>query len=202
MYVYINTFFFTICRKKIEMSDTIISTSSHLLAIHPGKNIWNDQIDVVLRNAHHIKHSKYSSKTQRNKATAAYQVHFGKTTYPGSQVKKWFYVLDGKALTREELLALTTSQRKRIKRLAHFYDRKGSKLLEGEVGVALETWLFAAAALYKSSPERYENMMKLTEPFIADGQTISLRLVPNLPFTNGTINYVEPVSGAVSICMH
>ena len=185
------------------MPDSIISTSSHLLAIHPGNNIGCDQIDVILRNAHNIKHSKYSSKTQRNKATAAYQVHLGKTTYPGSQVKKWFYVLDGKALTREELLALTTSQRKRIKRLALFYDRKGSKLLQGEIGVALVTWLYsAAAALYESSPERYEKMMELTEPFIADGQTISLRLVPTLPFTNGTINYVEPVPGAVRICMH
>ena len=41
-------------------------------------------------------------------------------------------------------------------------------------------------------------MMELTEPFTCDGQTISLRLLDHLPFTNGTINYVEP--RGVSVC--
>ena len=175
------------------MTVTHIDTEEHLLAIHPGGNIGSETIGTILRNAHLLKNAKYSSKTQRNKSTPAYQVHFGKTNYPGSQVKKWFYVLDGKVVSSFE--GLPPNDRKRIKRLGLFYDRKGSKLLEGEIGEVVKTWLVhAAIELRKSSPDRYRRMMELTEPFTVDGETISLRLVPNLPFTNGTINYVEPDS--------
>ena len=170
-------------------TQTHVRTETQLLVTYEGNNITETQKNIIKRNARLIKHAKYSSKTTRNDGTEAFQVHFGKTNYAGSQVKKWYYVLNGNALSRQELLDLSPADRKKIKRYGLFYDRKGSALLEGEVGEAVRTWLtHAALALYTSSPERYQKMMELTEPFICDGQTISLRLVDNLPFTNGTIN--------------
>ena len=174
-------------------TQTHLSTDTQLLVLCPGNSITNAQVDVVRRNASLIKSQMYSNRTTRNDGTGAFQVHFGKTTFAGSHVKKWYYILDGNALSRQELLDLTPSERQKIKRHGLFYDRKGSALLDGEVGRAFRNWLkHAADALYVSSPERYQNMMELTEPFVCDGRTVSLRLVDDIPFTNGTISYVEP----------
>ena len=181
-----------------QTSVTHIHNQTHKLIVHNGNTITPYQLRIVKRNAHLIKSPKYSSKTTRNDGTEAFQVHFGKTNFAGAQVEKWFYVLNGKALSRHELIDPTLAERKKIKRYAMFYERKGSALLEGKLGDALREWLLhAAVALCEASPETYVKMMELTEPFVCDGQTISLRLVEYLPFTNGTINYVEPKAESV-----
>jgi hypothetical protein len=195
--------------KKIEMAlldnnvlgtETHIDTATHMLVTHAGNNLTPEQVEIIKRNAPLIKNAKYSSKTTRNDGTEAFQVHFGLTNFSGSQVKKWVYVLGGKALTRQELVGLTTTERKKIKRYGLFYDRIGSALLHGEIGEAVRQWLVhAAEALAVSSPERYKKMMEETAPFVCNGKTISLRLVDDLPFTNGTINYVEPNGVSVSL---
>jgi len=186
----------------------IMKTKGGLLAVHKGGNITEQDRDTLWRNAKTLKHKKFSSVTKRNKQvgvsdggnimTKAYQLHFGKTCYPGKQVKNWVYLLDGKALSYGDLRSIPEPTDKNspwciIKRVPLYYERKGTEFIHtNPVGRVVIRWLHhAAEALKISSLTRFNEMMKATEPVTFDGQTYNFRLDPNLPFTNGTINYVD-----------
>ena len=178
----------------------IASRSKHL-SVHGGGNLSSPScIDVVKRCATFIK--KHHTVTKRTRGTKAKQVHFGLTCSgeAGKHIEHWMYMLDGKILSRQELLQLPrATDRKsdwaKIKRVPFFYSRtNGKKLFDtyDKLKEVVFDWLEkAGSALQASCPERYQQMMDATKPLTVNGSTFELRLVPHLPFTNGTINYIE-----------
>ena len=95
-------------------------------------------------------------------------------------------------MSKQELIALPYEKWTQIKRFGLYYERKGNGILEQDVGKLLLKWLEKAAVkLKEDSPEKYDAMMKASEPFKCGDRVFKMRLVDHLPFTNATINYNE-----------
>ena len=179
----------------------------------PGGNISFQEAKVFYENQKLIYKHREKTKRNGNGPYAAIHAHFGLTVATQQTTEKVFesvliVKLDSfhRALSPSELDSSdpTMIWRKRHAARYHFpYQREGSQILKDHsVRPAIEACLkrMSDQAKQNVDPQRWAEMERATEDFtMANGRKVILRLVPGVPFVNGTVSNakLEPFNNQV-----